>query len=170
MADPITLALIGVVGSTAMNAIGSIAQGNAANAAAQANANALTQQAEAESRAANAREEAQRRQNRQFLGAQRAALAQAGIGLNGSAYDVARQSAINAELDALNIRYEGQLAAKGLRDQATIQRFEGRQAKTAGYLGAGAALLQGTANYAGIKTGAAKPAKVYRAPPAPRKF
>lgn len=159
-----------MIASTAFSAIGSIAQGNAANAAAQANANALTQQAEAENRAAGAREEAQRRQNRQFLGGQRAALAQAGIGVNGSAYDVARQSSINAEMDALNIRYEGELAAKGLRDQATMQRFEGKQAKTAGYLGAGAAILQGAANYAGMKSGTAQPSKPYRAPPAPRKF
>lgn len=142
-----------MIASAAMQAVGSIAQGNAANAAAQANANALNQQAEAENRAAGMREEQQRRQNRQFLGTQRAALAQAGIGVDGSAYDIARQSAINAELDALNIRYEGQLRAKGLRDQATVTRFEGRQARTAGFLGAGAAILGGVTNYAGVKAG-----------------
>lgn len=142
-----------MIASSAMSAIGSIAQGNAANAAAQANASALNKQSEAELRAAGAREEQQRRANRQFLGTQRAALAQAGIGVDGSAYDIARQSAVNAELDALNIRYEGQLRAKGLRDQATITRFEGKQARTAGYLGAGAAILQGASNYAGMKAG-----------------
>ena len=142
-----------MIASAAMQAVGSIAQGNAANAAAQANATALSNQAEAELRASGAREEQQRRQNRQFLGAQRAALAQAGIGVDGSAYDIARQSAINAELDALNIRYEGQLRSKNLRDQATITRFEGKQAKTAGYLGAGAAILGGVSNYAGVKAG-----------------
>jgi hypothetical protein len=158
-----------MIASTAFSAIGSIAQGNAANAAAQANANALTQQAEAENRAAGAREEQQRRANRQFLGGQRAALAQAGIGVEGSAYDIARQSSINAELDALNIRYDGQLAAKGLRDQAMMQRFEGKQAKTAGFFGAGAAILQGAANYAGMKSGSAQPSKPYTPPPRPRK-
>lgn len=142
-----------MIASAGMQAIGSIAQGNAANAAAQANARSLDLQAEAESRAAGAREEQQRRSNRQFLGTQRAALAQAGIGVDGSAYDIARQSAISAELDALNIRYEGQLRSKGLRDQATVTRFEGRQARTAGFLGAGAALLSGGANYAGVKAG-----------------
>lgn len=142
-----------MIASAAMQAVGSIAQGNAANAAAQANATALSNQAEAELRASGAREEQQRRQNRQFLGAQRAALAQAGIGVDGSAYDIARQSAINAELDALDIRYEGQLRSKNLRDQATITRFEGKQAKTAGYLGAGAAILGGVSNYAGVKAG-----------------
>ncbi len=158
-----------MIASSAFSAIGSIAQGNAANAAAQANANAMNQQAEAESRAAGAREEQQRRANRQFLGGQRAALAQAGIGVDGSAYDIARQSSINAEMDALNIRYEGNLRAKGLRDQATMQRFEGRQARSAGFLGAGAAILQGAASYAGMKSATAKPTKPYRAPPAPRK-
>jgi hypothetical protein len=158
-----------LIASTAFSAIGSIAQGNAANAAAQSNADALTQQADAENRAAGAREEQQRRQARQFLGGQRASLAQAGIGLTGSAYDINRQSAVNAELDALNIRYEGQLAAKGLRDQATMQRFEGKQARTAGFLGAGAALLQGASSYAGMKAGNAAPSKAYRPPAAPRK-
>lgn len=141
-----------MLAASAVSAIGAVAQGNAANAAAQANAQAMNQQAEAENRAAGAREEQQRRQNRQFLGGQRAALAQAGIGVDGSAYDIARQSAINAELDALNIRYDGQLRAKGLNNQAMITRFEGRQARTAGHLGAGAALLGGASNYAGAKT------------------
>lgn len=147
LAAPLMLA------SGAVQAVGSIVQGNAANAAAKANAAALEQQAEAENRAAGAREETQRRQNRQFLGAQRAALAQAGIGVEGSAYDIARQSAINAELDALNIRYEGQLRSNKLRNEAKITRFEGKQAKIGGYLGAGASILSGVSNYAGVKAG-----------------
>jgi hypothetical protein len=152
---------------TAVSAVGMVQQGQAANAAAKSNAKALEQQAEAENRAAGAREEAQRRQARQFLGGQRAALAQAGIGLDGSAYDVARQSGINAELDALNIRYDGQLAAAGLQGRADMTRFEGRQARTAGYIGAGTALLQGAASYGGKS--AVSPSKVYRPPAPPRK-
>lgn len=101
---------------------------------------------------ANAREEAQRRQARQILGEQRAALSQAGIGLSGSAADVYRQSATNAELDALNIRYEGELAARGLLAQSELSRFEGGVsrmnagiAKRASYMDAASSLLSGGA-------------------------
>ena len=154
---------------TAVSAVGMVQQGQAAQASADANAEAMRMQADAENRAAGAREEAHRRETRQFLGTQRAALAQAGVGLNGSTYDVARQSAVNAELDALNIRYEGQLAARGLQGQAAMTQFEGRQARTAANMGAGAALLQGASNYAGMSSGTVRPSKAYRPPAAPRK-
>jgi hypothetical protein len=99
---------------------------------------------------ADAREEAQRRQARQVLGEQRAALSQAGAGLSGSAADVYGQSATNAELDALNIRYDGELQARGLlagaaQDsmQAQISRTNARTARSAGTLNAASTLLAG---------------------------
>jgi len=99
---------------------------------------------------ANAREEAQRRHARQVLGDQRAALAESGVGLSGSSADIYRQSAANAELDALNIRYEGELAARGLLAQSELDRYGGRVdrsnakgAKRAGTLDAATTLLTG---------------------------
>jgi hypothetical protein len=159
---------IAAVGS-AVSAVGMVQQGRAQSAAAEANAQAMETQAAQERLAAGAREESFRRETRQFLGTQRAALAQAGVGLSGSAYDVARTSAVNAEMDALNIRYEGELAARGLQGQAAMSRFDGKQARTAANWGAGAALLQGASNYAGMSSGAVRPSKSYTAPRAPRK-
>ncbi len=127
-------------------------------AKAQANAdefNAETgrQNAAATRQQADAREEAQRRQARQRLGEQRAALSQAGAGLSGSAADVYGQSATNAELDALNIRYEGDIQARGLligaqqdQMQAGISRINGRTARQAGTLNAASNLLTGASN------------------------
>lgn len=50
-------------------------------------------------------------------GAQRAAIAEAGIGTSGSASDLVRQSAAAARLDALNIRYGAQLQFDGIPEQ-----------------------------------------------------
>lgn len=114
------------------------------------NATIQSQNASVARQQAGAREEAQRRQARQVLGEQRAALAQAGIGLSGSAADVYGQSAANAELDALNIRYEGELESRGLLAQSQLSRYEGKvsgmnasSARRAGNLSAASALLAG---------------------------
>jgi hypothetical protein len=116
------------------------------------NATIASQNAAVARQQASAREEAQRRQARQVLGEQRAALSQAGIGLAGSAADVYGASANAAELDALNIRYEGELDARGLLAQSSLSSFEGqvagrnaRTASQAGGLNAASSLLAGDA-------------------------
>jgi hypothetical protein len=147
--------------SAAMSAVGAIQQGMAAQAQAQAaqgaanyNATIKRQQADSELQQANAREEQQRRGTRQVLGQQRAALAQAGIGMGGSALDIEEQSADRAELDALTMRYEGDLRSKGLLAAAEGAEYEGRAAIAAGknamtgaYLSAGASLLSAAGSY-----------------------
>lgn len=129
------------------------AQGRAAQQAADYNAEIQAQNARVARQQAGAREEAQRRQARQVLGEQRAALSQAGIGLGGSAADVYGQSAANAELDALNIRYEGELDARGLLAQSAlstyggqVDRMNGKIGKQAGYTNAAASLLTGASS------------------------
>lgn len=147
--------------SAAVSAVGAIQQGMAAQAQAKAaqgaaeyNATIKRQQAASELQQANAREEQQRRGTRQVLGQQRAALAQAGIGMGGSALDIEEQSADRAELDALTMRYEGDLRAKGLLAAAEGAEYEGRAAISAGknamtgaYLSAGASLLSAAGSY-----------------------
>jgi Xaa-Pro aminopeptidase len=147
--------------SAAVSAVGAIQQGMAAQAqgkAAQdaANYNAILkqQQSALELQQAGAREEQARRASRQVLGQQRAALAQAGVGLGGSALDIMEQSADRAELDALTMRYEGDLRSKGLLAAAEGARYEGRVARAAGenamkgaYLSAGASLLSAAGSY-----------------------
>ena len=152
---------ISMAASAAMSAVGAIQQGMAAQAQAKAaqgaaeyNATIKRQQAASELQQANAREEQQRRGTRQVLGQQRAALAQAGIGMGGSALDIEEQSADRAELDALTMRYEGDLRAKGLLAAAEGAEYEGRaaiaagqNAMTASYLSAGASLLSAAGSY-----------------------
>jgi len=164
MAGPWVVPLL--VASTAITAIGAIQQGKAAEAQAKAqddankyNARVKEIQAGVEREAAGRREEQQRRKARQVLGEQRAALVQSGVGMMGSALDIEEQSATAAELDALSIRYEGEMAAKGLLYDAEAEKFEGRaalaagkNAKNASYLKAGSAILSGGTDIAMYKS------------------
>ena len=153
--DPITALAIG---SAAFSAIGAIQQGNAAAASEQSQANAMRYQAETNRQRAtlalqqgNQQEESKRRDNRRAMGNLRAGLVENGIGLeSGTGADLVAESSLNSELDALNIRYGAQLNAQGLQQQAVSDDYSAsaatarsKNARTAGYLGAGAALLTG---------------------------
>lgn len=118
--------------------VGGISASNQAKAASQADAyNALVakQKADAARGTANAREDQQRREARFMAGQRRAAIAESGTGLGGSNADIDRQSEIMAELDALNIRYEGATQSTGLLNQSALDaassRNNAKRAKTA---------------------------------------
>jgi hypothetical protein len=121
---------------------------------AQYNAAVAKQRAETTRAVYGQREDQQRREASFVMGKQRAAGAQAGLGLGGSTADVTGQSAVMAELDALNIRYAGEMEAKGLLSQSDLYSAEagnyGTQssyAKTGSMLGVASAALSGYAKY-----------------------
>lgn len=137
---------------------------NSQSQAAEYNASIARQNAQTALEQGNANEEAQRRKARVALGAQRAAIAEAGIGTSGSASDLVRQSAAAAELDALNIRYGAQLQSTGYLNNAALDDWQARQyrknasaATSAARLNAGASVLSSFGSYAmqGAKIGAA---------------
>jgi|GEM_PF-5527028 len=101
-----------------------------------ANSAALRQQGRVATAQAYADEQTQRRESRQIIGRQAAALAQSGTGTGGTNANLIEQSTGNAELDALNIRYAGLLKKAGFEAQS---REVTRQGKAL----AGAQLLQG---------------------------
>lgn len=152
--------------SAVFKAFGSIQQGKAQYETAQSQAYASEYNAQvAESNAksvleqSNAREESQRRNFRALQGEAIAAGASSGTTLEGSNTDVLRQNAVNNELDALTIRYEGQMANRGLMAQAAMARYNaaqlrrnGKSALEGGYINAAANILDGVseaAKYAG---------------------
>ena len=158
--DPMTIMMV----ATAVTAVGSIASGNAAAAQQESAANAANYNAQVNEnnaqtalQSANANEEAQRRKSAQQLGQQRAGLAENGIGLDsGTATDLTEQSAMNAEMDALNIRYQGKTQAQAYKSGAALDRMQASQAmsnasaaRTSGYLTAGASALSGYGRYSG---------------------
>jgi hypothetical protein len=119
---------IGFAG-TALSALGAIQSGNAQARAAEYNAAAIQQQA-----ASN--EASIRRNATRVRQAQEAAVGASGIELSGSPLEVIADSAANAELDALTVRYGGDV-------RASQERARGAQARQAGYMGAASSLLMG---------------------------
>jgi hypothetical protein len=120
--------------------------------AADTNATIARNNASGAMQAASANEDAQRRKSAWQLSQQRAALGQSGIAFEGSPLDVYGQSVANAELDALNIRYQVQSQAtnylnQGLMygQQADAARASADNAEEAGFLGAATSLLGGAA-------------------------
>ena len=121
-------------------------------AAEQRNQQLLMQQSQVARQQAGAEEEAQRRQNRQFLGTQRAAMGQSGVGFGGTPGMLYDDNAMLAELDALNIRYGGEQQAANLINQANeagisakLLKQNAKQARLSCLLGAGTSLLGGAA-------------------------
>lgn len=117
------------------------------------------QRAESALQVSNVKEDQQRREAAFIIGKQRAASAQAGLGLSGSAADVERQSEVMAELDALNIRYEGQMKAHGYLAGAAQEDYAGSvagysasSARSGGYLAAATRALAGGADYMRMKS------------------
>jgi len=160
-------AAVALVAATAASAYA----GYSSNQMAKQNANAQKQMAEYNQRVAenNAQlaiqqggqqEEAQRREARQSLGQQRAALAESGIGFDGTGGDLYQQSATDAELDALNIRYNADLQSASFKNNASLEGYQaqvyGKQAKdygNAANVAVGTELLSG---YSGYASGQAK--------------
>jgi len=134
---------------SAVSAAAAISQGQQAKAAADYNAKIDEQNAAITRQQAGQREEAFRSEARQTLGRQRAAFAESGTGLGGSNLDIIKDSALNLELDALNIRYQGELEARGLVEQAKITRLEGRQRRANAGLQAVGSVLGGVSKVYG---------------------
>ncbi len=115
------------------------------------NAKAADQQAATAQQQAGVEEELQRKHARSVMAEQRAAMAEAGTGLDSvSNQGLAVQSAYAAEQDALNIRYGGLLEAHGLREQknryldsARNSRAQAKSVRASGYLKAVGAGLSG---------------------------
>jgi hypothetical protein len=103
---------------------------------------ALRNQARVATQQATADEYAVRREGRQALGTMAASMAQAG---GGQDRGILRQSAANAELDALNIRYGGKMRASGLMAEARNIK------KQAPLLAAAQLLSGGSASYTAWK-------------------
>jgi hypothetical protein len=150
-----------------LSAAGSLIQGNAQRAAANAEAAAAEQNARlADEQARDAvrrggyEELKLRRQASMLQGTQRAQAAAAGVDVaSGSALDAQIASLSEGEQDAAVIRFNAQREAWGYGVQATNYRnaaraakASGRNAMTAGILGAGTSLLTAAQPYPG-KTG-----------------
>lgn len=116
MADPVTLSMIAIglgVGAIGMGAGTSVmSQRYNAEAARMAAKSAQEQAAIVEAQ--------QREASKRLMATARARLGTTGVMVEGSPLQVLTESARQAEMDALNVRYTGQLNATALRSQAKL--------------------------------------------------
>ena len=164
--EPITIATIATAAAAAgagISAYGQVQQGKAAkreadySAATQDN-NAITAGYAAIQEGQNAQREAdQIREHRlRTIGSQRTAAAHSGLTLSGSVLDVMSDTSIQSEQDIQLALYRGQIgaynqqgAATNFRNQATMTRMAGANAKRGAYFQAAGTLLSGIGQAAG---------------------
>lgn len=144
MADPITLAIIGI----AVSAGGQILSGIQQYKAASYSAKVYEQEAKTQKQAAAYEEKKHRESVQRFIGIQRSRYGASGIDISagGSAQTIINDTAAQGELDALAIRYGGDIAAIQAKNRASMSRFEGKSALTSGLFGAGSTLLSGASS------------------------
>lgn len=127
--------------SQAISAGGKALEGYGEMQAGKYNAKVLDAQARQVATNAGMEEAKLRRAQAQDLAAQVAEVGSRGIAPSGSIVDVIRQNADNAEMDALTLRYRGEIERAGLAAQAKMAAYEGRQKFYGGLSGAGAKML-----------------------------
>jgi hypothetical protein len=147
-ADPTIMLLVAGVTEAAGSALGGIQ----ANQTAKANASIDELNARQAGSLGAQQEAAIRRDNRRQTGETIAAIGANGLTLSGSTKDYTLAQAVELEMKALDARYQANEQARQYRNSAKMQRYEGKQAQTAGFIGAGAKLLSaGGSYYAGRK-------------------
>lgn len=88
-----------------------------------------------------------RRQQGAFMGQQRGAIAQSGLGEGGTNAALMAQSVDAMERDTGNTRMDAALRAAGFRRKAEQSAQTAKSARTAGWIGAGTTLLSTAADY-----------------------
>lgn len=154
--------------SAGINAVGALVSGIESSKSsrtqadlAKANAATANQNAKSAFDVGIQKEEGVRRQSAQQLGAQSAAASESGFVSNsGSMLNTQVQSAGEAELDALQTRYQGILQGQAYTDQATNDELQAKAANSNagnslinGVIGAGTAALTGYSQFARLRAG-----------------
>lgn len=137
----------------AVSAVGAIQQGQAAKAAGEYNAAVAERNASATRAQTAADVLAKSREKAQHLGDLRAQFGANGLDFSDSALDVFQDHATQAEYDAKLTQYKGNLRAAGYGEEAILQKMGAKSASTAGYIGAGSAVLGSVSKIAGSMPG-----------------
>ena len=130
------------IASPVLQAVGVVQQSEAQARASEFNARVAREKAQLQKAQTAADVERQRRESRLRLGAVRAAAGAQG-GITGSALDIIASSAVQEELDILNIQQAGQVAEQDILTGARLDVLEAEQARTAGKIGAASQILGG---------------------------
>lgn len=136
-----------IVLAAVVSAAAAIHSGRQSAAAADTNARIMEAEAEQARTTAQYNADIHREKVRRALSAQRAMHGRTGLDTSGTPLLVLEDTAEQGELDALVIKYGGDIAAAGKRSGAYLQRMQGRTAETLGYMKAGSTLLGAAAQY-----------------------
>lgn len=137
--------ITGVIG-TAVSMAGAVASGNQQAAMAEYQAKAIEQQRDADGQASAFEQQQElRRQELQMANA-RAQVGASGVGFSGSPTEVFKANASQGALDIAAIQYGSALRQNNMTTQAGISRFQGKQAKQAGYMNAASSFVSGISN------------------------
>ncbi len=152
-AIPVALAAVSA-GASIMQGIGQSNQMQAQAHQSDYAAQLAERNAEIAGQQTEAAESLQRRRAGKVLADQRASILQGGLGSGGSMGALAAQSGRDAELDALNIRYEGGLRKTSLLEEAKQQKWQARQLRRGARLALATSVLGAAASGYGSYAGA----------------
>lgn len=127
----------------AIMAAGQIYSAMAQKQAADYNAKVYEAEAAAETQKSASEEAVHREKVKSLISSQRAKYGMSGVAMTGSPLDVISETAGKGELDALAIRYGGEVAAAAANSKAAASRSQGQTALLTGALGLGSTLLAG---------------------------
>jgi hypothetical protein len=139
MALTTIIAIAGVAISAASTVYSAVSSSNAQKQ----NAKVADYQATMAANAAKTKELQQRELDRRILASQRTKYAASGVTTEGSPLLVMMESQRQAELDAMRIRYGGEVEATGWRARSAYYDTLSRQSMASGMIGAGRTLLTG---------------------------
>lgn len=134
---------IAVLALSAVSGTAAVSSGMAQSNMADYNAQVANQQRQQSIDVAKAQEDQKRRDLLRLMSSQQAALGKSGVTAEGSPLLMFEDTAINGELDAQTIRWQGKIGAAHADSSAALSQIQGSNAQTAGYFGAGSSLLNG---------------------------
>ncbi len=140
MADPGTLAMIGLIGTAAVGGAAAYTQSQAAREQGEAVARAARWNAQLAENEAKAEEARRRRVSRRLLATQRARIAASGVQIEGSPLELLASNAAELEIEALTARYRGQTTADLERARARTAQRTARKISQAELLGGAASV------------------------------
>lgn len=145
----VEVAMIAMAAAAAVSAIGQIEAGRNAKKASEYNAQVAEARGRQVKQAAAFNEQRQRDQADKVVSTQQAAFGRSGVQMVGSPLLVVSDTAAEAELDALAIRYSGSVEEANAKRQAAADRLQGKIAQQSSYYGAATSLLGGASRAAG---------------------
>lgn len=141
-----TVAYIFAAAATAVSAYSSVQQGRAAKKTAEYNAAVQRNNAIATRQQLYAQEQERLAAQRKQLGKMIADYGESGVTLEGSPLDLIGETVKKQRLDIENARYNADLQALGFEGESQLSTMRGKNAETAGQLGAASAILSGASD------------------------